>query len=281
VSGEQATSVSIVICALNEAENIVECLESLEEQVTDEILLVDGGSTDGTVDLALATNPAIRVLSLPNEGLLRQRLAGIAAVTTELVLLMDADDRLLPGSVRENVEMLVRLDLDGCQFTFNPDLRNRWTRAWSALLSTAHTPGDSVPMLGRPSVSRRSIYDLTRIDEAPLRVDDEDYYIAANNLRKGHSTRFIVGTGATMRLQPQTLAETLGKIGSYGRGDARAVQSLPDLFRVSRHLLVRYPIERGLRAVRLHGIRSYPIHPLIGIGRFVVMLRTLLIGSKG
>ncbi len=56
--------ISVIIPALNEAQNILGCLDSIRMQQGElEIILVDGCSTDGTAELA---RPYARVISSPS-----------------------------------------------------------------------------------------------------------------------------------------------------------------------------------------------------------------------
>src|SRR6185369_15966555 len=58
--------VSVVVPALNEAENLRHVLPRIPDVF--EIILVDGGSRDRTVEIAREILPAIRVLSQPGRG---------------------------------------------------------------------------------------------------------------------------------------------------------------------------------------------------------------------
>jgi rSAM/selenodomain-associated transferase 2 len=95
-------SLSIIIPVLDEAANIVTALEALRTlRARSEIIVVDGGSRDGTV--ALATPLADRVVASPR-GRARQMNAG-AALGHGVLLFLHADTRL-PGDAD-------RLVLDG------------------------------------------------------------------------------------------------------------------------------------------------------------------------
>jgi rSAM/selenodomain-associated transferase 2 len=85
---------SIVIPALNEAEQIDATLASARGQRVAEIIVVDGGSADATADLA-ASAGAI-VLSSPR-GRARQMNAGAARAEGEVLLFLHADTRLPAG----------------------------------------------------------------------------------------------------------------------------------------------------------------------------------------
>ena len=82
--------VSVVIPARNEARNIGPVLSSLPEDIH-EVILVDGRSTDGTVAAALAAMPSIRVIVQPGHGKGDALTAGLAEVTGDVVVLLDAD----------------------------------------------------------------------------------------------------------------------------------------------------------------------------------------------
>jgi hypothetical protein len=100
-SGLTAT---VVIPTLNEAENIEPVLRQLDRY--DDIVLVDGMSTDGTVELAREVRPDVRVLERPPRGKGDALRAGFAAATGDVVVIMDADGSMDPGEVEVFMAMI-------------------------------------------------------------------------------------------------------------------------------------------------------------------------------
>ena len=98
------TKISIIMPVLNEAELVERSLAAIEKTPDLEIVVVDGGSQDGTVELAKAAN--VKVFSAP-AGRARQMNAGAAAATGEILLFLHADTRLPAG-----FEMLVHQSLE-------------------------------------------------------------------------------------------------------------------------------------------------------------------------
>lgn len=83
---------SVVIPALNEAGNIRRCISGIRAQQPDvEIIVVDGGSTDGTAALAGAEQ-AVVCVSPPGRG--TQCNIGAAHATGDVVLFLHADTAL-------------------------------------------------------------------------------------------------------------------------------------------------------------------------------------------
>ena len=97
---------------------IVPCLDSVEwlGQAIDsvlaqdypsvEIIVADNGSTDGSLDLARSYSPPVRVIDAPTRGLGASRNAGLAIARGEYLQFLDADDALLPGKLRRQVQAL-------------------------------------------------------------------------------------------------------------------------------------------------------------------------------
>ena len=86
--------VSAIIPALNEESHIVAALTGVERTRCAEVIVVDGGSTDKTVQLAKESNAAV-FLSKPGRS--RQMNAGAARATGGSLLFLHADTVLPPG----------------------------------------------------------------------------------------------------------------------------------------------------------------------------------------
>ena len=90
---------TLIIPALNEAESIASVLSAVPGGLADEILVVDGGSTDGTPDLARSVGA--RVIPEARHGYGQACATGLAAAQGQIVVFLDADGaddpRLLPA----------------------------------------------------------------------------------------------------------------------------------------------------------------------------------------
>ncbi len=88
---------SAVVIALNEERRIVPCLESLS--FADEIVVVDSGSTDGTV--AAARRFTDKVHAVAWKGFGPQKQAAVALAAHDAVLSVDCDERVTPALADE------------------------------------------------------------------------------------------------------------------------------------------------------------------------------------
>lgn len=91
------SSVTVIIPALNEKDSIRQVLAEIPAGTVDQTIVVDGGSTDGTPDLARAAGA--QVVHEPRRGYGRACAAGLAAASGDLVLFMDADGADDPGQI--------------------------------------------------------------------------------------------------------------------------------------------------------------------------------------
>jgi glycosyltransferase involved in cell wall biosynthesis len=82
--------ISACIITLNEADRIDACIESLS--FCDEIIVVDSGSTDGTLERAVAHGA--RVISHRFEGYRAQKDFAVRSAQHDWVLCLDADERV-------------------------------------------------------------------------------------------------------------------------------------------------------------------------------------------
>ena len=98
-------TLTVVIPARNEASNIAWVLERMPAFV-DEVVLVDGGSTDATVTVARAIRPDIVVVGDNGRGKGDAMRVGAAAATGSLLVMIDADGSMDPGEIERFVEPL-------------------------------------------------------------------------------------------------------------------------------------------------------------------------------
>jgi hypothetical protein len=101
------TKVSVVVPAMNEERNIGQVLSELPEGLH-EVILVDGNSKDNTVEAAQRAYPGIRVTTQSGRGKGDAFRTGFAAVTGNLVVMLDADGSADPAEIPRFVEALER-----------------------------------------------------------------------------------------------------------------------------------------------------------------------------
>jgi glycosyltransferase involved in cell wall biosynthesis len=96
------SSISIIIPCFNAAGTLDATIECLlrQENVELDILVVDDGSTDDSVAIARRFEPKLRVLTGRNQGVSAARNRGISETTGDWIVFLDADDLLLPGTLR-------------------------------------------------------------------------------------------------------------------------------------------------------------------------------------
>ncbi len=97
-----APTIAVVIPCFNDGGTLLEAVRSAQAQDRiDELVVVDDGSTDPhTLEIFQALErEAVEVLHRPNGGLGAARMTGVQATATDYVFCLDADDRLLKGTL--------------------------------------------------------------------------------------------------------------------------------------------------------------------------------------
>lgn len=102
-----ACTVSVIIPSYNRRELLLTCLDSVAEQsfAPDEIIVVDDGSTDGTIE-ALKARDDVRVIVQENAGPGAARNRGASAATSDYVAFLDSDDVWFPWSLETMISLI-------------------------------------------------------------------------------------------------------------------------------------------------------------------------------
>jgi len=98
-------TVAAVVPALNEEKNIAWVLDRLPDCV-DEILVVDGRSTDDTIGAARRARPDAKIVKEMTPGKGAALRAGFAATACDYVVMLDADGSMEPAEITRYVAML-------------------------------------------------------------------------------------------------------------------------------------------------------------------------------
>jgi glycosyltransferase involved in cell wall biosynthesis len=99
-------TVAAIIPAKNEALNLVHVLPKIPSLV-DELILVDGHSTDNTAEIAKVLAPSIQIVTQPGKGKGDALRAGFRVATSDIIVMLDADGSTDPAEIPAFVDALV------------------------------------------------------------------------------------------------------------------------------------------------------------------------------
>jgi len=104
---ENCPKITALICALNEAECLPHVLPKIPTWV-DEVLLIDGHSTDKTFEIAQQLCPDIKLLRQPGHGKGDALRYGIEKATGEIIVTLDADGSTDPEEMVKFIAPLLQ-----------------------------------------------------------------------------------------------------------------------------------------------------------------------------
>ena len=109
---------SIVTCCWNSQPFFEQCIESTVTQTHDdlEIVFVDGGSTDGTLEMIHSVQGQKTVLNGISGGIAKAMNAGIQAATGDVIAHLHSDDYYLDSGVLQRVASV--FERTGCHWLF-------------------------------------------------------------------------------------------------------------------------------------------------------------------
>jgi glycosyltransferase involved in cell wall biosynthesis len=242
----EVRTISVVIPAMNEERNIAWVLERIPPYV-DEILLVDGHSTDDTVAVARRVCPDVRVVPQRGCGKGAAMRTGFEDAVGDYVVVLDADgsmdpaeidyyvsaldsgydlvkgSRELPGSGSMDLTPLRRWGNHVLVTTVNLTWGSEFTDLCYGYLGFKRERLDDLALTGRgfeieTEITVNAIHAGLRIAEVPT-VELCRHY-GSSNLNAWRDGRRILGFLARARLQPQSRPVT-------DRIDRRALTAVP------------------------------------------------------
>jgi GT2 family glycosyltransferase len=200
------TLVSVVTPCLNPGSRLERCLASVAAQTHPDVehIVVDGGSTDGTVDLLERAH--VRYVSEPDDGQTHAIVKGFGLASGHLLTWLNADDELLPHAAARAVETGADWVYGDCAVV--EDGRRSVWRPLSRFGAWAIDAGEMIPQPG--SFFSRSVFERAGgLDPTFELAMDVDLWIR------------LVDAGIEARYVPEVLAvfeiHAGSKTGSVGR----------------------------------------------------------------
>jgi len=99
---------SVIIASYNHQDYIAETLRSIEEQTFGdfEIIIVDDGSSDKTVEVAKSAQSRAQIYTQQNQGVVAARNRGVDLAKGKYICFVDSDDVVLPERFAKQVALL-------------------------------------------------------------------------------------------------------------------------------------------------------------------------------
>ena len=218
--------VAVVTVLLNAVSTVGATLASVQSQPQPvRHVIVDGGSTDGTLDYVRAhRRPQDLLIGEPDKGISDAINKGIAASNSDYVAILHGDDALGPDQLQTALAAAVSGDhaiVFGSARIFR---EGRYWYLWRGEPDYARVLGRRMPAVPHPSmlVSRRAFEQVGLYDPRYKLAMDYEWLLRAERLGVGAS--FVEGVVADMNhdglsntLFAKTLAEVARVVEAYGR----------------------------------------------------------------
>ncbi len=230
---ENLPSISIVTPSLNQEKFIEATIQSVLEQgyPSLEYIVMDGGSTDGTLEILKKYDTSIRWFSEKDSGQTNAINKGLKLASGAILAYLNADDILMPGSLRLVAEQFLShpeagwitgrsriIDEQGNAIRSSISLYKNallLTRSYRLLLVTNY--------ISQPATFwRRTLLDQCGLlDESFDYVMDYEYWFRLWKLTPPH---IIHRELAGFRIQKMSKTTTLGHLGDYIEEEKRILR---------------------------------------------------------
>jgi glycosyltransferase involved in cell wall biosynthesis len=211
----EGKDITVVIIVLNNVDQISECLNSVIKQGVNKVIVIDGGSNDGTADVVKKFPCELHVIG--KTGLSHSRQFGIDLVETEYLALVDSDNVLEDNclvTLRDELKSSNFIGLSAIKLSYNKKnifcMYQEWMNS-----KKVNKPGKKL-VIGTPAIYRTIILKEKVRYNTDIKVSD-DTDLCYRLLQKG----YLVGTGSGICYEKMVdnLSEFIGKAVLYGRSD--------------------------------------------------------------
>jgi glycosyltransferase involved in cell wall biosynthesis len=242
---------SVIIASYNHQDYIAQTLRSIEEQTFGnfEIILIDDGSSDRTVEVARETESRARIHTQPNQGVVAARNRGVELAQGQYLCFVDSDDLVLPQRFERQVSFLDAHPEVGLVYAEALIIDAEGHRLGRLSDVYPVKPGDTAEMLALHYCFIPMITAMVRADvlrkagpfERPGPISDYIKWIEVAHLSGAHYDPEPLGC---WRRHPRSTSKRANKVKSYAKTRAalkRTLRKYPDLAqRLGKRIVRRY-----------------------------------------
>jgi glycosyltransferase involved in cell wall biosynthesis len=230
------------------------CLNSVLPESPGEIIIIDGGSTDGSVELGLKHN--LPVYYDGGGGIAGARHMGVVKSKMPYILFVGPDNILPAGFIREMKKAME----DWGFVAAAPQTRVRdpitfWDKGLDFRLLVMENHAGPTDVIGTPTLYKREIFEKIKYNELAGACDDTDICM---QMRR---EKFLFGIVPVMVYDQNGLTrqEILTKFKLYGSGDWAFYRLYKDRWSLGRRLLsLTHPLRQTFRLSLLSIVKFMP-----------------------
>lgn len=255
--------VSVVICVRDRAAELADCLDSLRDANVTEIIVVDGCSADGTVDVARARGA--RIISDEGRGLGYARRLGVLAADQPFVMFVDSDVTIPdPTTISRMLDELITHGYAGLHaMVESGGSQTIWEHAQDTHFRlTFNKPGPRAAIGCVAALFKREVLLACLPD--PLVSAAEDGDLSRQIIESGG--RLGVASVSVMHSHRGSFLSLWNQRNWYGRGNARrAWKDRSAVYLLGPALTAGYLVWRGFRTRSFSLIPYAVIHGCAGL----------------
>ncbi|MDA7592285.1 glycosyltransferase family 2 protein [Rhodobacteraceae bacterium] len=239
--------VSAILCTLNEADNLDNIIYNLQSLRGAEIIIVDGGSKDGSFE-KLKNIKSSKVIKVNDKGLLSQRLAGIKLATNELIFMFNADDYLSGIDLENLIDELTDKNLDGLNISLSASKpKTFWEKGWNLYFSVCAGESKNSKVLGRPCLTYKKLFQDVKDEEG---IFNEDTYLKYEQERLFGELNYEYSEQQIPRKVPNSLVANIIQFKRYGVSDASVARNnITKWYSLLYHSFIRIALLRSSKMI--------------------------------
>lgn len=172
---DKKIKLSVALAVYNEAENIAACLDSVKE-IADEIIVVDGTSSDNTAKIAAGYGAQVIVTDNKSNFHINKQMA-IDGCHGDWILQLDADERVSTMLGKE-IKRVIEADPTKAPSAYYLKRRNYFLGRWMNKGGMYPDPVIRLFQKGKARLPQKSVHELMKVDGATAWLTEDLLHIA-------------------------------------------------------------------------------------------------------